>query len=216
MASTHDTGSVSERSPDNRNTAVSVRKATLEAPFDIKAERGPSKRLSSSQRLSLEDIVKGSEADAALDAAATAAAALAAAERAGGGAPTGGEKDPYDPYENESRKGSHVSDPYETETDRESKASQGKSAEGEPQGEGGGESDGEAGEDDDDEEALVRRIAWIEYYVSTGDLNQARLALYPALAAQSRPSAFRSCLLPFSNLRTSSSVPRVPICSLTN
>ena len=30
------------------------------------------------------------------------------------------------------------------------------------------------GEDDEEEEALVRRIAWIEYYVSKGELDKAR------------------------------------------
>ena len=33
---------------------------------------------------------------------------------------------------------------------------------------------GGEGETDDDEEALVRRIAWIEYYVSKGELDKAR------------------------------------------
>jgi len=110
------------------------------------------------------------ESDPAIEAAATAAAALAAAELAGG-APTGGtavksDTDPYDPYESEVV-AAKSEDPYETENEEVSGPSG-------PTSKSASQDVTPGGETDDDEEALVRRIAWIEYYVSKGDLDKAR------------------------------------------
>ena len=92
--------------------------------------------------------------DPAIEAAATAAAALAAAELAGG-APTGGaavksDTDPYDPYESEVV-AAKSEDPYETENEELSGPTSKSASQDVTPG----------GETDDDEEALVRRSAWI-------------------------------------------------------
>jgi hypothetical protein len=134
---------------------VPIRKASLSAPFESKTDPQAARM----SNLSLEDIEaapaaqKAAEAQSAssktMEAAAAAAAALAAAEMVSG--PTGGTDSPAkEPY-----------DPYETEND-DSKPESGKTSQGDGTG------------DEEDEEALVRRIAWIEYYVGKGELDKAR------------------------------------------
>merc|ERR1719327_149719 len=119
--------------------------ADAEAEADIEAAAAQPAAPVVASNLSLDQIHKeGMEMEPAPQDRADSASALAVAQAALAAA--------------EEPTGTPAKDPYETEDADDEAALQ---------------SEGEQG-DEEEEEALVRRIAWIEYYVSKGELDKAR------------------------------------------